>query len=230
MKDLEGRTRYMLPRRCYTLIRIDGKSFHTYTKGLKKPFDMDLIEDMQKTTLKLCKETGAKIGYVQSDEISLVLTDFKENGTQSWFDNNLQKVCSVTASIATAEFNLARFSRNGLSEKTAHFDTRVWTVSDPWDVYNTFLWRQKDASKNSIQMVARSLASHKECTNKNEKMLQELIFSKGQNWNDYPTICKRGTFVYKTDEEWIVDLEAPILTQDKKWFFDKLPMIEQPSF
>lgn len=230
MKSYEGRTRYFLPRRCYTMIRIDGKAFHSYTKGLSRPFDSGLIEDMQLTTNFLCEQFSADIGYCQSDEISLVLTDFKNKDSQAIFDNNLQKICSVSASCATSEFNYLRMVRaNSFSGKRAQFDSRVWTLSDPWDVFNTFLWRQQDATRNSVQMVAQSLCSHKELQGKNINEQQELIFQKGQNWNDYPTFCKRGTFIYKTDNGYSIDLDCPVLTQDKNWFFKKLPRIEQPE-
>lgn len=113
MKDqYENRSRTLLPRRTYTIIRIDGKAFHTYTRGLKRPFDSDLILDMDTTAAHLCKNImGAKMAYVQSDEISLVLTDFDNIGSQAWFDNNVQKMASVSASMATAAFNALRLSR-----------------------------------------------------------------------------------------------------------------------
>ena len=113
MKDsYENRTRFMLGRRSYTLMRIDGKAFHTYTKGLDRPFDAGLIYDMDETTKYLCKNIqGAKFGYVQSDEISILITDFDDIASEMWFDGNLQKMCSISASLATAEFNRLRMKR-----------------------------------------------------------------------------------------------------------------------
>lgn len=225
MKDIENRTRYLLPRRCYILIRIDGKAFHNYTRGCERPFDEKLRRDMQETTKYLCSSIqGCKIGYTQSDEISLLLTDFDDIKTDSWFDGNIQKIVSVSSSIATAFFNSIRSG-----SKLAMFDSRVWSTSDPWEAYNTFVWRQKDCTRNSIQMVARSLASHKECEGKGFNELNELIFTKGKNYNDYPTDCKRGAFVYRKDDKWFIDIEPPILTQDKFYFFDKIPYIQRPS-
>jgi len=222
MKNYESRFRYYLPRRAYTLIRLDGKAFHSYTKNLDKPFDLDFVEDMIKTTKYLCENIqGCKMGYVQSDEISLVLTDFDDIATEAWFDGNIQKICSVSASMATAKFNKLR-----LTSVLANFDSRVWSISDPWEVFNTILWRQQDATRNSIQMIAHSLASHSECQNKNSSELQELIFSKGENYNDYATHLKRGTFVYKTENGWVVDKQMPILTQDREYFFNKLPIMK----
>ena len=232
MKDLEGRCRYMLPRRCYTLIRLDGKAFHTYTRGLERPFDEPLRRAMQETTVKLCSEIqGAKLGYTQSDEITLLLTDFDSVDTCAWFDGNVQKIVSVSASTATAHFNRIRWKAEGVcsSFKVAMFDARVWTTSDPWEAYNAFYWRQKDATKNSVQMVARSLASHKECNGLNFSGLNDLIHSKGHNFNDYPTDCKRGAFVHKESGSWECDLESPILSQDRGYFFRKVPLIPQVS-
>lgn len=113
----ESRTKYKLMRRCPTIIRLDGKAFHTYCKNLTKPFDMGLIEDMQFTAKFLCKEIqGAKCAYVQSDEISILLTDYNQLTTSAWFDNSVQKICSVSASLATSKFNQLRTRRNILIE------------------------------------------------------------------------------------------------------------------
>lgn len=228
MKDYENRFRFSLPRRAYTMIRLDGKAFHTYVKKMKfkKPFDPVFWTAMACTMSCLCENIqGCKLGYCQSDEISLVLTDFDDIKTCAWFDGNIQKIVSVSASMATAFFNdVMTFDRK--VEHLATFDSRVWSLADPWEVFNTFLWRQKDCTRNSIQTIARFVASHKECHNKNVDELQELIHQKGENFNDYPTRFKRGIFCYKDgDGSWELDFEPPILSQDKQWFFDKVPVI-----
>src|SRR5512137_2136173 len=108
----EDRTRYSLPRRTFTIIRLDGKAFHTYTRGLKKPFDGDLFADIDTAIINMLPEIqGAVFAYTQSDEISVLLTDFATTQTDAWFDGNLQKMCSVAASIMTAQFNAARIDR-----------------------------------------------------------------------------------------------------------------------
>jgi len=231
MKDYENRTRYFLPRRCYTLIRIDGKAFHTYTKNLDRPFDDGLRTDMQETMKALCESIqGCKLGYTQSDEITLLLTDFDDIATDAWFDGNLQKMVSVSASMASAYFNLNRAKRYGAKFTPAIFDSRAWTVADPWEAYNAFLWRQQDCTRNAVQMVARSLASHKECQNKNSEALNELIFQRGKNFNDYPIDCRRGAYSYRTEGGWVIDKEPPILSQDKNYFFLKVPILQAPTF
>jgi len=203
----EDRTRISLPRRTFTIIRIDGKAFHTYTKGLTRPFDNDLIDDLNETTKFLCQSIqGVKMGYVQSDEISLVLTDFEKHSTDAWFDGNLQKMASISASMATSKFNqlrTVRFLRNTMHTlylekfKMAHFDSRVFTIPSLEEVINYFIWRQQDASRNSVSSVAQSLYSHKELNGKTTSDMQELIFQKGQNWNDFPAGQKRGRTIVK---------------------------------
>ena len=228
-EQYENRSRTLLPRRTYTIIRIDGKAFHTYTRGLKRPFDSDLMLDMDTTAAYLCKNImGAKMAYVQSDEISLVLTDFDNIGSQAWFDNNVQKMASVSASMATASFNALRLSRvissaeidpfkykNGLplskvfdevksdmlvdlgKQSMAMFDARVFQIPELTEVCNYFIWRQQDATRNSISSVAQSLYSHKELEGKSSDEKQEMIFQKGINWNDYSYREKRGGVIGK---------------------------------
>lgn len=112
MKGYEKTFKHQLLRRSYTMIRIDGKAFHTYTKGLDTPFDQGLIDDMDKTAAFICENIqGAKCAFVQSDEISILVTDFDKLETSAWFDNNIQKMCSVSASLATAVFNRQRVQR-----------------------------------------------------------------------------------------------------------------------
>jgi len=201
----EDRTRIKLPRRTYTIIRIDGKAFHTYTKGLNRPFDIGLIEDMNDTARYLCKNIqGAKLGYVQSDEISIILTDFDNITTDAWFNGNIQKIVSVAASHATGKFNELRRDRwmefGNIGDKRppiAAFDARTYSIPSREEVLNYLIWRQQDATRNSIQSVAQSLYKHKELENKSSKDLQEMIFKKDQNWNDYPVGQKRGRVILK---------------------------------
>lgn len=224
----EVRTRYLLPRRAFTLIRVDGKAFHTFTRGLKRPFDDDLIDDMNATALYLCKNImGAKFGFVQSDEISILVTDFAELTTEMWFDGNIQKICSVSASMATSAFNKHRLNRltdieNAKNMKWAEFDSRVFQIPAFIEVCNYFIWRQQDATRNSIASTAQSLYSQKQLNGKKSNELQELIFQKGTNWNDYPAKYKRGRGIVKVVEafnvpnvksRWEVQ-DVPIFTEN----------------
>lgn len=253
MKIYENAFRTNLPIRMPVIIRVDGKAFHSYTKGCKRPFDEKLTEVMNITAQKLCKEVqGCQLAYVQSDEISLLVVNYEDLDTQSWFDNNLQKMVSISASIASSTFTINSWkiwmggvmAPVGLeSIKPAMFDARAFVIPKE-DVCNYFLWRQQDATRNSVQMVARSLYSHKQCENKNNSDLQEMIFQKGQNWDKYPTSQKRGRCIVKqytnklsqnpkTGEvtnavrsEWVVDNEIPIFSQDR-YYIEKFAYLGQ---
>lgn len=225
MKDnYENSTRLTLPRRSYTIIRIDGKAFHTYTKGLERPFDDGLIEDMDATAAYLCKNImGAKCAYVQSDEISIVITDFETIATEAWFKNNLQKMCSISASMATMKFNELRFNRG--SKKLAMFDSRVFQIPQKAEVENYLISRQQDATRNSIASVAQSLYPHEELKKINSDKQQEMIFQKGINWNDFSSRKKRGGLVIKetymkgeTERTRWVTTDTPIFTKDRSIF------------
>lgn len=215
-ENYENRSKQYLTRRMPTIIRLDGKAFHTYTKGLNRPFDEGLIEDMQETTKFLCENIqGCKMGYTQSDEITLVLTDYDTLETSAWFDYNVQKMTSISASIATAKFNELRRKRQILEDwgnknlnlgdvigeavniKLAFFDSRVFQIPEKEEVVNCLIWRQRDAEKNSISMLAQSLYSHNELHKKNSSDMQEMCFQKGQNWNDLHFSKKRGSFIVK---------------------------------
>jgi tRNA(His) guanylyltransferase len=206
----EGRSRTYLTRRTPVIIRLDGKAFHTYTRGLDKPFDEGLIEDMQQTAIYLCQNIqGAKCAYTQSDEISILVTDYDTLTTDAWFDYNVQKMVSVSASLATGKFNQLRAYRYydesietatssiGVVHLTlANFDSRAFNIPKE-EVVNYFYARQRDAVKNSISMLAQSLYSHKELHKKNGNQMQEMCFQKGHNWNDLHFSKKRGSFVIK---------------------------------
>jgi tRNA(His) 5'-end guanylyltransferase len=182
------------------MIRIDGKGFSKFTKGLRRPYDQRLSDIMVETTKALVAETNALIGYTQSDEISLVL--FSDNQkSQIYFDGRIQKMVGDLAAVASLTFN--DLIRERIPEK-AHlrprFDCRVWNVPTKMEAVNTLLWREQDATKNSISMAARSVYSHNEVNNKNGGEKQDMLMEKGINWNDYPAFFKRGTFVRRETE------------------------------
>jgi len=246
MKDnYEYRTRMFLPRRTYTLIRLDGKAFHTFTKGMKRPFDEEFANVMNRTATFLCKEIqGAQFAYVQSDEISILLTDFDKITTDAWFDGNIQKIASVSASIATAYFNrnfMMEFAQRGKEIPLAFFDSRVWTIPDPVEVENYFIWRQKDAVRNSISMLAQSLISHKELHSKSQSNMHDMIHEKGENWNDMPEGFKRGRTIRNVmivDPELVKEtntfdikfdwkISTPDFLKEREIFENLIPKIEK---
>ena len=224
MKEFyEGVPKTRLVRRMPVAIRIDGKAFHTFTRGFQKPFDEILVKSMQDTMKYLCENIqGCVLGYTQSDEITLILVDYKHLNSDAWFDYEIQKMCSIAASMATMAFNKAfasnvakqskRLYREYLEEKDASyidtleiamnkgamFDARCFNIPKE-EVANLIYWRQLDATRNSIQMVGQANFSHKELQNKSCNMIQEMLFAeKGINWNDYPTYLKRGSCCIKT--------------------------------
>lgn len=208
---------------------MDGKAFHTFTQGLKKPFDDILIETMQETARSLCADIqGCKLAYTQSDEITLLLTDYEKIDTQGWFEYNIQKMCSISCE----ELINKRTYITKLKEKfnKALFDSRVFTLPKE-EVCNYFIWRQQDAIRNSIQMVGRVNFSYKELQNKPCATIQDMLFTqKGIDWNNYDTYLKRGSCVLKCKyivegknntkvqrTKWIIDKDIPIFTDDRNY-------------
>jgi tRNA(His) guanylyltransferase len=198
MKGYEAVTRAVLPRRTYTIIRVDGRSFHSYLSGAVKPYDFGFMAEMDEVALALCKEiSGAQFAFVQSDEISVLVTDFTSNGTQPWFGGVVQKMTSVSAALASVTLSRLRDSH-----APALFDSRVFTVPDPTEVAAYFIWRQRDCVRNSITMAAQAYFSHRELHTVNTGQMQEMLWSKcGVNWNDYPDGAKRGRVIVKTGGE-----------------------------
>lgn len=254
----EDRYRIYLTRRMPVIIRVDGNCFHTFCKNLNKPFDTLFMRAMQDTCYDLCKNIqGCTGGYVQSDEISLLLIDYDTVDTDAWFDYNLQKICSLAAARATMTFNKCvsktieeiKFNIDWCRENApedlntcfneytqwdnkqykAMFDARAFNIPKE-EVCNYFIWRQKDAIRNSIQSAGQAYFSHNELEGKSQSDIQEMLFQKGINWNDYSISQKRGSFVRRfletakyddgtvvTRHPWYIDVEMPILTEDRSY-------------
>ena len=175
--------------------RIDGKRFSRFTHGLARPYDERLSRLMVEVTTQLVRDTSACIGYTQSDEITLVLWA-KSERSSIYCDGRIQKLTSILASMASVHFN--RLLGDYIPEKAgqlAFFDCRVWELPSRAEAVNVLVWREMDASKNSISMAARSVYSHKALDQKNGNEMQEMLWQKGINWNDYPAFFKRGTYV-----------------------------------
>lgn len=230
MKGYEIASRTALPMRMPVVVRLDGKAFHTWTRGLERPFCASFIEVMNGAAQVLCGEMqGAIVAYVQSDEISVLLHNYKRLTSAAWFDNEVQKIVSVGASIAAAAVTAAS-GRIFSATRLAFFDARVFVLPEA-DVCNYFLWRQQDATRNSVQMVAQSMFSPRELHGQNCPRLQEMIFQKsGQSWNDLATHLKRGRCVVRevrTEDGavcsgWVVDNEVPIFSANRAYIEDRL--------
>ena len=254
MKDYEMRDRYFLQKRIPVAIRVDMRAGHTFTRGFKRPFDDIFMKSMQETAKYMWENMGnAKFAYVQSDEITIILTDYDTLETDCWFNYRTDKLCSISASIATMAFNKyfmlavedyckynpdATLEQRNIyisaAEKGAMFDARCFNIPKE-EVTNLVYWRQLDAIRNSIQMVGQANSSHKELQNKSCNDIQDMLYKqKGINWNDYPTVCKRGTAVIKKtvarEEKSFIDdmlensfdnVKNNIIEQISKWIIDK---------
>lgn len=204
-----------LVRRMPVAIRIDGRAFHTLCKGLCKPFDYSLMEAMQETMMYLCKNIqGCVFGYTQSDEISLILVDYKKLNSSAWFDYEVQKMCSISASMATVAFN------NFFPNEMAMFDSRCFNIPVE-EVTNLIYWRQLDAIRNSIQMVGQTVFSQKQLQGEGCADIKEMLKEKGIIWEDYPIAAQRGSACIKIDGEWIIDNYMPILKGESREYLDK---------
>lgn len=199
MKIYEGaeagrRLMPLLPALC----RLDGKGFHNFVKGLARPYDPRLSECMKQVTVYLAEETNCCMAYTQSDEITLcwLADDFK---SQIYFDGRIQKMCSILAAKTSVKFNelVASLLPGEYVKKQPVFDCRIWNVPNRAEGANTFLWREKDATKNSISMAASHYYSHNALDGKSGSEKQEMLFQKGVNWNDYPAFFKRGVFIQR---------------------------------
>lgn len=231
------------------VIRIDAVAFHTFTKGMAKPFDELLMDTMQRTMLAICKDLPTcKLGYTQSDEITLVCICDDLVRTEGLYKYKAQKIMSKVASKATKYFNkffienIEKLEKDENAFKNvanlkvykkkifeAEFDCRVMNIPE-WDVINNIIWRQQDATRNSIQMLAQANFPHEELQKKNSSELQDkLMLEKSINWNNLEIPKKRGSCCYRVEKEgkkrkiWELDKEMSILTNpDAKDKFNKI--------
>lgn len=280
MKTYEKASRRYLTRRMPVILRIDGKAFHTFTKGMKRPFDdIVLLETMRNTMKYLCENIqGCVLGYTQSDEITLVLVDYQNINTSAWYDNCQNKIESIAASMATMAFNkffeknvdewgennLPNYSEGGTNKpvyegfeelmalcnyyreaikKGAMFDCRAFNIPKE-DVCNNLIWRQQDATRNSIQQIAHTYFSDKEIYKKKTNEIQDMLMTQRKiNWNDYPTHLKRGSCCIKEEylphqekqgcenndikvddlrTRWVIDKKIPIFTQNRDYIESRI--------
>lgn len=196
------------------LARIDGRCFSAFTRGMNRPFDERMSVCMAQTTRALVAETGACMGYTQSDEITLTWLS-ESSKSQIFFNGRVQKMVSALSALATIIFNdLVSVLLTDYRPKRPTFDARVWSVPNETEAANCFLWREQDATKNSISMAAQSVYSHRQLQGKRTGEMQEMLFQAGINWNDYPAFFKRGKYAQKRR------IIRPFTTDE----FEKLPL------
>lgn len=200
MKMYEGGGDKLMPL-LPAIARLDGKAFHTFTRGMTRPYDLRLSEMMVATTMHLVEEYNAKIGYTQSDEITLIWQS--ERGNEGVpFDGRVSKIVSIMAADCSTFFG--SILPEAFPEKAGRrplFDCRVWNVPNRAEAINVLIWRELDATRNSISMAAQSVFSHKELHGKHAGEMREMLFQKGINWNEYPDFFKRGTYVQRRRAE-----------------------------
>jgi tRNA(His) 5'-end guanylyltransferase len=224
MKEFyEDALRIVLPRRTYVVVRVDGRAFHSFTRELERPYSRALADALDQAALALCQEMiGCRFAYGQSDEYSFLLTDFETEDAKLWFDGNVQKIVSVAASVFTGAFN-----RCFPSARPPSFDARVMVIPQRAEVEKYFLWRQLDASANSLNMLASAHYGHAELLHKSTAEKHELLHAKGLNWAKEPADFKRGRVVRHGDRDgekgWQVDLEIPIFTREAGYLDGLIP-------
>jgi len=207
MKTYENVSAWTLSPRIPVILRVDGRAFHTITrKRFGRAWSMEFVEQMRETAKVLLNEIqGCNFCYSQSDEISFLLTDYRRINTDGWFGYDARKMISISASLAGSVFSQL-YGRN------VAFDSRVFSLPQD-EVANYFLWRQIDATRNAIQMAGREMYSHKELHHKSCNEIQELMFQKGVNFNDFPVVRRRGFCVVNGE----VDLDVPIFSKDREY-------------
>lgn len=230
-KDMEAaQAPSVLPRTDWWIIRVDGRAFHTFTKGMRRPYDIDFMHSMDDTAVVLCEEIqNARYAYVQSDEISVLV---KANGekAQTWFGGERDKVISISAAIASAE-------KSRQWERRAQFDSRVITTDLAMDVERYLIWRQHDAFRNAVSMAAQAHFPHSLLkgvgTGAQIRMLQAKTglsleallpdgFRKGRLVAPY-AVRESVTYQHKKTGEWMTAEDV----ERRYWRADAAPWFEE---
>ncbi|MBI2688351.1 MAG: hypothetical protein HYX27_18770 [Acidobacteria bacterium] len=206
----------LLPRKTWVLIRVDGKGFHTFTRGLERPYCRPLADALDQAALFVSTQmAGFAFAYGQSDEYSFLMTDFGRDDSRMWLDGSVQKIASITASLFTAGFH-----RSYAEPGFAAFDARVFIIPNRREVERYFIWRQADAVRNSLNMLASAYYTHAELLNKSTAEKHDLLHAKGENWAKWPADFKRGRVVRQGA---IVDREIPVFTREPAYLDSLIP-------
>jgi tRNA(His) 5'-end guanylyltransferase len=213
MKAYEETFRQKLPIRMPAVVRLDGKAFHTLTRGCEKPFDAGLQGAMREGIIAVLEEMPARLAYAQSDEVSFLLIDYNKFDSEQWFDGNVQKIASVTASIMGAHFTKAY-------GKPGYFDGRVFVVPER-DIVNYFIWRQRDCVRNSISACAQAQFSPKQLHGKNSDQMKEMLAGIGKPYDAVDSMWRLGTVSTRGES-----MAAPNFSTDRE-FLKKFLTVEE---
>lgn len=247
MKTYEAVSQHYLMRRTPVIIRVDMKAGHTFTKYLNRPWDSIFQKSMHETMKFMCENIqNCVFGYAQSDEITLVLTDYETLTTDAWFSYRTDKLCSISASMATLKFNQTFADNaskwcddyfeawhhseeedkyletlNDCINKGAMFDARCFNIPKE-EATNLVYWRQVDAVRNSIQSMGQAHFSHKQLMNKTTKEVRQMLEDNGTLWEDRPVAERRGVACLKGENGWYIDYNMPILKSEDRDYIEKL--------
>ena len=211
----EDPARVLLPRKTFVIVRVDGRAFHTYTAAFERPYCRPLADALDRAAVALSREMdGFAFAFGQSDEYSFLLSDFGRDDSRMWFEGSIQKIASVSASIFTAAF------AKTFDGPAATFDARVFAIPQHEEVEKYFVWRQVDASRNSLNMLASAFYSHEELLGRSEREKHDLLHAKGQNWAKWPADFKRGRVV---DRAGAVDREIPVFSRTPSYLTGLIP-------
>lgn len=239
IKEYEQRNQYYLQKRTPVIIRLDMKAGHTFTRGLQKPFDNIFMNSMIQTMEALCADVqNCVFGYTQSDEISLLMIDYKKINVSPWFENRTDKLCSVSASMATYYFHKF-FTENArhvyiissddkykltlerCMDSPALFDSRCFNIPQD-EVVNAFYWRQLDAVRNSIQACGQAEFSHKQLEHKTCENIKQMLIEKNKPWENLPIYKQRGTSCRREEGAWTTDYCMPLLVKEGREYLEEL--------
>ena len=237
-KNLEETYNTKLPPKIPVMGRLDGRAFHTFTKKwCEKPYDAEFHKCIWNSVIEIANDiSGLRVAYCQSDEITILITDFGEN-QQPWFDNRIQKLSSVTASLMTGAFikHFAKYKPEILDHKLPVFDARFWSIPEE-EVAENFLWRQSDAIKNSISSLGFSLFSHRQLFGLNSLQIREKAKSeKGIDWNSLPDAQKWGVCIRKEVYRDVLPVSIKgVITQTEvarnRWVVEDIPCLSESYF
>lgn len=240
MKEYESRNQYYLQKRTPVILRLDMRAGHSFTKGLQKPFDNIFMNTMIATMEQCCEEIqNCVFGYTQSDEITFVLIDYYNINTAAWFEYRTDKLCSISAGLATYHFTkifeenakrIISFDPNDkyaltlqrCISKPSIFDARCFNIPKE-EVTNCLYWRQLDAVRNSIQACGQAEFSHKQLDHKTCENIKEMLVEKGKPWESLPVYKQRGTCCRRDKEEgWVTNYSMPLLVKEGREYLEEL--------
>ena len=247
MKAREAAVGCALPPKMPAVLRVDGRAFHTLTRGFDRPFDATIEDCIERVALALCAEIGtATLAYCQSDEVSVLLVDYPNPATEQWFGGRRSKMESVAASVATAAFSEGLYAALGTCADAvradllrsrlfrAHFDARAFPVP-VHDAPNYFLWRQRDAVRNSVMAAGRAVLPHRRMHGMRRDGVLAALREAGSPWEDLPTRQRRGLAVVRRPttraapdggavegSEWFADTEPPDFGDDRGYVASRL--------